>query len=179
MKLAEKLIFLRKEKRLSQLKLAELMNVSRQAVSRWEVGAATPSIENLKYLSGLYGVSLEYLLDENEDSPVAPAGTGGGFLGKKTVLKLAIAAVCVFALGAGAALGFMGLGNRESGGDESGEIGFRVYDGYTIAVGGTDAPGYTETEPDEEIIGGPLNGYGVVNYDGEIVGMISHPALEK
>lgn len=176
MKLAEKLIFLRKEKRLSQLKLAELMNVSRQAVSRWEVGAATPSIENLKYLSGLYGVSMEYLLDDSEDSPAAPAGTGGAAPGKKAVLKLAIAAVCVFALGAGAAFGFMGLAKRDSGGDAAGEIGSRVYDGYTIVMGGTDAPGYTEIEPDEEIIGGRLNGYGIVNYDG---GLVAGPAYRS
>lgn len=162
MKLSEKLIYLRKEKRLSQLKLAELMNVSRQAVSRWEVGAATPSIENLKYLSGLYGVTLEYLLDDSEDGPgeraASPAGTGGRGLEKKTILKLTVAAVCVFALGAGVAFGFMGLGNRESGGDAAGEIDTRVYDGYTII------------EADEAIIGGHLNGYGTVNYDGGLVG---------
>lgn len=190
MKLAEKLVYLRKEKRLSQLKLAELMNVSRQAVSRWEVGAATPSTENLRYLSSLYGVSMEYLLDEDEDGPgemaTAPAGAGGRRLEKKTVLKMAAAAVFIFALGAGAAVGFMGLGDRESGGDAQGEIGALVgYDGYTIM------------EPDEEVIGGRVYGYGIVDYDGgliggqvhgyavverddgEIVGMISHPALEK
>ena len=46
MKLEEKLVYLRKEKRLSQMKLAEMMNVSRQAVSRWETGVAVPSIDN-------------------------------------------------------------------------------------------------------------------------------------
>lgn len=40
MKLEEKLISLRKEKGLSQMKLAEMMNVSRQAISRWEVGVS-------------------------------------------------------------------------------------------------------------------------------------------
>ena len=43
MKLEEKLVSLRKAKGLSQMKLAEMMNVSRQAISRWEVGAAVPS----------------------------------------------------------------------------------------------------------------------------------------
>lgn len=46
MKLEEKLVSLRRTKGLSQLKLAEMMNVSRQAVSRWEVGKAVPSIDN-------------------------------------------------------------------------------------------------------------------------------------
>lgn len=54
MKLEEKLVSLRKAKGLSQMKLAEKMNVSRQAISRWETGAAIPSSENLKYLSDLY-----------------------------------------------------------------------------------------------------------------------------
>lgn len=69
MKLEEKLVSLRKEKGLSQLKLAEQMNVSRQAISRWEVGAATPSIENLKYLGRLYDVPLEYLLHDDAPDP--------------------------------------------------------------------------------------------------------------
>lgn len=61
MKLAEKLVYLRKKQGLSQLKLAEMMNVSRQAISRWETGIAVPSAENLKYLGNLYNVSLDYL----------------------------------------------------------------------------------------------------------------------
>lgn len=67
MKLDEKLVHLRKEKGLTQLELAETMQVSRQAVSKWEVGAAVPSTENLKYLGSLYDVSLEYLL--YDDAP--------------------------------------------------------------------------------------------------------------
>ena len=77
MKLADKLVCLRKKQGLSQLKLAEIMNVSRQAISRWETGIAVPSAENLKYLGNLYNVSLEYLfddsadeLDETENTPV-------------------------------------------------------------------------------------------------------------
>ena len=56
MKLEEKLVSLRKAKGLSQMKLAEMMNVSRPAISRWEVGAAVPSTDNLKYLGRLYDV---------------------------------------------------------------------------------------------------------------------------
>ena len=65
MKLEEKLVSLRKAKGLSQMKLAEKMNVSRQAISRWETGAAIPSSENLK----LYSVSLDYLLSDSADAP--------------------------------------------------------------------------------------------------------------
>lgn len=69
MKLEEKLVSLRKAKGLSQMKLAEMMNVSRQAISRWETGTAIPSSENLKYLSDLYSVSLDYLLSDSADAP--------------------------------------------------------------------------------------------------------------
>ena len=70
MKLDEKLVHLREEKGLTQLELAEAMQVSRQAVSRWEVGAAVPSIENLKYLGSLYNVPLDYLLDDSVLEPM-------------------------------------------------------------------------------------------------------------
>ena len=73
MKLEEKLVSLRKAKGLSQMKLAEMMNVSRQAISRWEVGAAVPSTDNLKFLGQLYGVPLEYLLHEDALEPVCVA----------------------------------------------------------------------------------------------------------
>lgn len=62
MKLEEKLTALRKEKGLSQLELAEALGVSRQAVSRWEVGASAPGMENLLALSRLYGVPLDELV---------------------------------------------------------------------------------------------------------------------
>ena len=69
MSLATKLVALRKQKKMTQLELAERLNVSRQAISRWEVGAAVPSTDNLKILGELYGVSVDYLLhDEHEDS---------------------------------------------------------------------------------------------------------------
>ena len=64
---AEKLVRLRKEKGLSQLQLAEEINVSRQAISRWEVGLAVPSREKLRALSKLYNVSVDYLLSDKTD----------------------------------------------------------------------------------------------------------------
>lgn len=70
MKLEEKLLALRKEKGLSQLMLAEIMNVSRQAVSRWELGISIPSTENLMSLSKLYGVPIDYLMHEESERPV-------------------------------------------------------------------------------------------------------------
>lgn len=79
MSLAKKLVSLRKQKGLTQMDLAERLNVSRQAISRWEVGAAVPSTDNLKILSELYGVSVDDILKgesvfvpQNSDTADAP-----------------------------------------------------------------------------------------------------------
>lgn len=65
MELKDKLIQLRKDKRMTQADLAEALNISRQAVSRWETGDALPSTENLIELSKLYGVSVDAILDND------------------------------------------------------------------------------------------------------------------
>ena len=67
MNLATKLVTLRKQKGLTQMDLAEQLNVSRQAISRWEVGSAVPSTDNLKELSVLYEVTLDYLMNDDID----------------------------------------------------------------------------------------------------------------
>ena len=69
MSLTEKLIVLREKKGLTQEEAAERLEVSRQAVSRWELGAATPTVGKLKSLSRLYGVPLSTLLDDDEELP--------------------------------------------------------------------------------------------------------------
>ena len=62
MKFYEKLYELRKAAGMTQNDLAEKLNVSRQAVSRWEQGSATPDVENLIAISDLFGVTLDELL---------------------------------------------------------------------------------------------------------------------
>lgn len=58
----------RKEKGLSQEKLAEYMGTSRQAVTKWESGISRPSTENLLKLSELFGVKVESLLKTDTDT---------------------------------------------------------------------------------------------------------------
>lgn len=72
MTIDKKLSFLRKKERLTQAEVSEKLDVSRQAVSRWEAGTSNPSIENLQALCKLYHVPLDYLLNESEDEPPAP-----------------------------------------------------------------------------------------------------------
>jgi len=73
MTLDKKLARLRKREGLSQAEVSEELDVSRQAVTKWETGTSRPSIENLQSLSRLYNVPLEYLLDESGDELPAPA----------------------------------------------------------------------------------------------------------
>lgn len=68
MNLPAKLAFLRKETGFTQMELAEKLKVSRQAISKWEVGTAVPSTDNLKVLSDLYGVSVDYLLNNDSEN---------------------------------------------------------------------------------------------------------------
>ncbi len=66
--LADKIIRLRKKNGWSQEELAEKMNVSRQAVSKWEGTQTIPDLEKILQLSTLFGVTTDYLLkDEIED----------------------------------------------------------------------------------------------------------------
>lgn len=73
MTLDKKLARLRKREGLSQAEVSEKLDVSRQAVSRWESGEARPSTDNLQALCKLYCVSLDYVLNESEDEPPVPA----------------------------------------------------------------------------------------------------------
>ena len=66
--LADKIIRLRKKNGLTQEELADKMNVSRQAVSKWESAQTIPDLEKILQLSTLFGVTTDYLLkDEIED----------------------------------------------------------------------------------------------------------------
>ena len=66
--LADKISRLRKRNGWSQEELAERMDVSRQAVSKWESAQTVPDLEKILQLSALFGVTTDYLLkDEIED----------------------------------------------------------------------------------------------------------------
>jgi transcriptional regulator with XRE-family HTH domain len=68
MKLSDKIIGLRKSNGMSQEDLAEKLNVSRQAISRWESGTAMPDASNILQLSKLFGVTTDYLLNDDYQS---------------------------------------------------------------------------------------------------------------
>ena len=62
MEFNNKLYELRKQKGFSQEELANRLNVSRQTVSKWEVGDSTPDMEKLIAISDLFGISLDELV---------------------------------------------------------------------------------------------------------------------
>ena len=67
MTFGEKLKCARKNAGLTQEQLADKLLVSRQAITKWESDNGMPDIENLRRLSKLLGVSLDYLLDNGEE----------------------------------------------------------------------------------------------------------------
>jgi transcriptional regulator with XRE-family HTH domain len=99
MKLPDKIIKLRKENGWSQEDFAEKLNVSRQAISRWENGTALPDAQNILQISEQFHVSTDYLLNEDyksdRDIPVVETTTQEteDSLLKKKGLHL-IAAIC-------------------------------------------------------------------------------------
>lgn len=68
MNFGENLKRLRKERNLSQEQLSEMLNVSRQAISKWESNKTYPDIENLMLLRNIFNITLDDLLfDKNTD----------------------------------------------------------------------------------------------------------------
>lgn len=101
MELKRKLADLRKGKGLTQLELAEMLSVSRQAISRWEVGTAVPSLDNLISLSEVYGVPLDYLVHGGvEELPNKSAVSVGGGRKRAVPLRTLVLALCLVVVGA-------------------------------------------------------------------------------
>ncbi len=69
MKLAEKIYQERRKLGLSQEQFAEQMDISRQAVSKWESGQSMPDLDKIVVMSQIFGVSTDYLLKEEETIP--------------------------------------------------------------------------------------------------------------
>lgn len=63
---SEKLKLIRKSKGLTQEELADILDVSRQAVAKWESGQIYPDIGNLIQISNLFNVTVDYLVRDQE-----------------------------------------------------------------------------------------------------------------
>ena len=67
MKLNEKILLLRKKAGLSQEELANELDISRQAVYKWETAAASPDLDKIKQLAKFFNVSFDYLMNDEID----------------------------------------------------------------------------------------------------------------
>ena len=90
--LGEKIQRLRKARGMSQEELSAQLTVSRQAISKWELGESVPDTENVVQLSKIFNVSTDYLLhdDHNDDMdiPAVKANTGNLPTVRKNKTKL-------------------------------------------------------------------------------------------
>ena len=68
MTIGEKIYKLRTERNLSQGDLSEILEVSRQSVSKWENGAATPDLDKIIKLSEVFGITIDELVKNEEIS---------------------------------------------------------------------------------------------------------------
>ena len=70
--LAKNITTLRQNHKMTQIELAEKLNYSDKAVSKWERGESMPDVIVLKSIADLFGVTLDYLLEEDhEQKPVS------------------------------------------------------------------------------------------------------------
>lgn len=132
MELKEKLVDLRKKKGLCQAELAEAINVSRQAISRWEVGTAIPSADNLMWLSKFYEVSMDELMGVATDDK-RPTDEGQQITSKKPVFSKKIAIVlCVIAVFIGVAAWIMFSINKSRENSETPPVSIGELDSYDV-----------------------------------------------
>lgn len=114
MKFNERLMDLRKKAGLSQEELGFKLNVTRQTVSKWELGQTTPDMNSLKEMARIFEISIDELLDEKEKIEVmvnpiknnnvtveqygetAPKKTNSKFVLIILLIVLIVAAVMVF-----------------------------------------------------------------------------------
>ena len=94
MEIGKEIARLRKENGISQEKLAEILGVSRQAVTKWESGKTNPDTENLMALAKVFGVSIDNLCkNESRKQPKAKIHPGGHIFAAVSVLI--VTAYCI------------------------------------------------------------------------------------
>lgn len=108
--LGERIVALRKEMNLSQEALAEQIGVSRQAISKWERGEASPDIQNLSALAETFGLTLDEFVHAEE--ALSPKKTKLVAMNLKTnAEKLIIIAIAIFIV---SVFGFISLPFEEN-----------------------------------------------------------------
>lgn len=94
---ARNLIMLRKQMKLTQIELAEKINYSDKAISKWERGESVPDVSVLLSLAKLFGVSIDFLVTEHNNEEIAGEQTSYAS-GVKKKNRLLISAITFLAL---------------------------------------------------------------------------------
>ena len=94
---AQNLIALRKQMKLTQIELAEKINYSDKAVSKWERGESIPDVSVLMVIANLFGVSIDFLVTKHENDEIAKEQTSYA-AGIKKKNRFLITAITFFAL---------------------------------------------------------------------------------
>jgi transcriptional regulator with XRE-family HTH domain len=66
MTLGKRIVQLRKERKMTQEELANILKITRKAVSKWEVGRGRPNLGALQKLADFFGCSVDYLLGRTD-----------------------------------------------------------------------------------------------------------------
>ena len=77
--LAKNITALRQASRMTQLELAEKLNYSDKAISKWERGESIPDVTVLKAIADLFGVTLDYLLEKDHEQKPKPSQESPGY----------------------------------------------------------------------------------------------------
>lgn len=112
MDLGKRIYDLRKEKNLSQGELAEMLDVSRQSISKWETNASIPELDKLLKMSEIFGISLDCLIKGNTETEqqVPPSQIGTEIIYKEKSLTQKIVGAILLTTGLLALLILSALG---------------------------------------------------------------------
>lgn len=96
--IAKNITELRKAKNLTQAELAGLLNYSDKAVSKWERGESVPDVAILKELAGIFGVTMDYLLEkEHPKPPPSPAPEAHAQRNRRVITLMSVTLVFLLA----------------------------------------------------------------------------------
>ena len=96
--ISNNLTLLRKSKNLTQKELAEKLNYSDKAVSRWELSESLPSIDTLVMLCDFYGVDFNWLTTKHDDDKIDYVQKKDDTKGYIKVIIAVLAVVCCYTI---------------------------------------------------------------------------------
>jgi transcriptional regulator with XRE-family HTH domain len=94
---AKNITNLRQSAKLTQIELAERLNYSDKAISKWERAESLPDITVLKAIADLFEVPLDYLVRQNHDLPVEKKPENSGDRNHRIITTLSVLIVCFVA----------------------------------------------------------------------------------